>query len=141
MRIDTDFWVTQADAEQSGSEIQLFCVQTKAIQQYYLRPTSCFPPGEDQDSPNDAPSSSADDQYVSVEQIVEPKPRDPPQPPGLGGLAKQLELPPKTQDTPDALARFAARTPRLQRLVEESPLGLWRLGGDSCLGLGLIYIY
>ena len=33
---------TDADAEIGGFEVQLFCVQTKAIQEYHLRPTQCY---------------------------------------------------------------------------------------------------
>ena len=31
------------DAEPAGFEIQLFCVQTRAIQQYFLRPSALYP--------------------------------------------------------------------------------------------------
>ena len=33
----------EADAEPAGFEIQLFCVQTRAIQQYFLRPSALYP--------------------------------------------------------------------------------------------------
>lgn len=35
---------TEADAETLGYELHLFCVQTKAIQQFFLRPSSSYPP-------------------------------------------------------------------------------------------------
>lgn len=34
----------EADAETLGYELHLFCVQTKAIQQYFLRPSTSYPP-------------------------------------------------------------------------------------------------
>jgi len=33
----------EAEAEPAGFEIQLFCVQTRAIQQYFLRPSALYP--------------------------------------------------------------------------------------------------
>ena len=40
---DGDAHDAEADGEPSGFEVQLFCVQTKAIQQYFLRPSALYP--------------------------------------------------------------------------------------------------
>ena len=52
---------TEASAEASGFEVNLFCVQTKAIQQYHMRPSQCYvaAPGDGESAPPPATSSSS----------------------------------------------------------------------------------
>lgn len=68
----------EADAETLGFEIQLFCVQPKAIQQFFLRPSTCYPvpapaapPIVPQEVVAEASREAVETQWQSVESRLE----------------------------------------------------------------------
>jgi len=100
----------EAEAEPAGFEIQLFCVQTRAIQQYFLRPSALYPATAAPATAAAAAAAPATEdplqKFAALHLSPEPRPTPaaPAPPPAPAALAFDVAAAPTSPPAPAALA-------------------------------------